>query len=116
MTVAEAAKKLNGTVTGVQADTSREVLGGYVSDLLSDVMTNAQEGDLWVTLQKHPNIVAVAHVRGLAGVVLINGRQPEPETVARAIEEHVPIVSTSLSAFEAVGILYGLGVRRRRNP
>jgi len=116
MTVAEAAEKLNGTVAGVQADASREVLGGYVSDLLSDVMTNAQEGDLWVTLQKHQNIVAVAHVRGLAGVVLINGRQPEPETVARAAEEHVPIVSTPLSAFEAVGLLYGLGVRGRRNP
>ena len=116
MTVAEVAEKLNGTLTGVSADAGREVLGGYVSDLLSDVMTHAQEGDLWVTLQKHPNIVAVAHVRGLAGVVIINGRQPEPETLARAAEEHVPIVSTPLSAFEAAGILYQLGLRRRANP
>ena len=116
MTVADAARELNGAVVGVQEDAAREVLGGYVSDLLSDVMANAQEGELWVTVQKHQNIVAVAHVRGLAGVVLINGRQPEAETMARATEEHVPIVCTPLSAFEAAGILYGLGLRRRRNP
>jgi hypothetical protein len=113
MTVAEVAKQIGGVVFGSTADADRPVTGGYVSDLLSDVIANAQEGDLWVTLQKHVNIVAVAHLNSLAGIVIVNGRQPEPDATVRAAEERVPIVSTPLPAFNVVGILYGLGVRGR---
>jgi hypothetical protein len=116
MTVREAASGLGGRVAAGETDATREVLGGYACDLLSDVIANAQDGDLWVTLQKHPNIVAVARLKNLAGVVIVNGREPEPETIARAAEEHVPIVTTPLEAFEAIGVLHALGVRGRRNP
>jgi len=36
----------------------REVTGGYVSDLLSDVLAHGEEGNVWVTLHIHQNIVA----------------------------------------------------------
>jgi hypothetical protein len=78
-------------------------------------MGNSREGDLWVTLQKHVNIVAVAQLNGLAAIVLINGRKPEPDTLARAEEMGIPIISTPLQAFEAVGMLHALGVRGRRS-
>jgi hypothetical protein len=116
MTVGEAAAAIRGALVVGEADAARPVGGGYASDLLSDVMANARDGDLWITLQKHQNIVAVAHLRSLAGVVIVNGREPEPETVARAAEEHVPIVVTPLDAFEVAGVLHGLGVRGRRYP
>lgn len=116
MTVRETASVLGGRIAAGEADASRQVLGGYACDLLSDVIANAQDGDLWVTLQRHTNIVAVAVLKNLAGIVLVNGREPEPETIARAAEEHVPIVTTPLQTFEAVGVLHALGVRGRRNP
>jgi hypothetical protein len=78
-------------------------------------MAHAREGDLWVTLQKHVNIVAVAQLKGLAGIVLVNGRLPDAEAKSRAEEEGIPIISTSLQAFDVTGILYGLGVRGRRS-
>ena len=56
---------------------ANRVTGGYVSDLLSDVIANSNEGDLWVTLQVHVNIVAVACMKDLAGIVLVNGREPQ---------------------------------------
>jgi hypothetical protein len=113
MTVAEAAQQLGGILLGETVAADRDIAGGYVSDLLSDVMANAQEGDLWVTLQKHVNVVAVAHLKGLAGIVLVNGRQPDSETAARAAEERVPMVSTPLGAFDVAGVLYQLGLRGR---
>jgi predicted transcriptional regulator len=113
MTVAEVAKLIGGAVVASAADADRTVTGGYVSDLLSDVIANAHEGDVWITLQKHVNIVAVGRLNALAGIVIVNGRQPEPEAIQRAAEEHVPIVSTPLSAFNVVGTLFGLGVRAR---
>ncbi len=114
MTVAEAAGKIAGTIlAGAGEAAGRVVRGGYASDLLSDVMGHSREGDLWVTLQKHVNIVAVAHLNGLAGIVLVNGRLPEPDTVARAEEEHIPIISTKLPTFEVAGILHSLGIHGR---
>jgi hypothetical protein len=112
--VAEAAKIIDGIlITGIAA-AGRIIHGGYASDMLSDVMGNSREGDLWVTLQKHVNIVAVAQLNGLAAIVLVNGRKPEPDTLARAEEMGIPIISTPLQAFDAIGILHAQGILGRR--
>jgi hypothetical protein len=116
MNVRQAAGLLQGTVVGGAPDPTQEILGGYASDLLSDVMANAAEGGVWITLQKHVNIVAVAKLKGLAAIVIVNGRTPEPDTLSRAESEGVSIVSTPLSAFEAAGILHGAGIKGRRGP
>lgn len=87
---------------------STEVTGAYCSDLLSDVMANAKKGDLWITLQTHQNIVAVASLAELAGIVITRGAQPDPDTIAKAEKENIPILTSPLPAFEAAGILYCL--------
>ncbi len=93
---------------------SNEVKGGYASDLLSDVIANAQDGDLWVTLQTHQNTVAVASMKGLAGIVLVNGREPEADTLEKATEESIPLLTSALPSFELIGQLYKLGVSGMR--
>ena len=93
---------------------STEVKGGYASDLLSDVIAHAQEGDLWVTLQTHQNTIAVASMKGLAGIVLVNGREPEADTLEKAKEENIPILVSFLPAFELIGRLCELGVSGTR--
>ena len=110
MKLAKLIEELALTVKTAQGGLDREVKGGYASDLLSDVMANSQEGDVWVTIQAHPNIVAVATLRDLAGIILANGRQPDAETVQRAKEEGVPIMCTSLPTYQVVGKLYHLGI------
>jgi hypothetical protein len=114
MNVAEAIQSVEGTITAGSSAVDREIQGGYASDLLSDVMGNSREGDIWITMQKHVNVVAVAQLNNLAAIVLVNGRKPEPDTVVRADEIGVPIISTPLQAFEAIGILFSQGVRGRR--
>jgi hypothetical protein len=83
---------------------------GYASDLMSDVMANAAEGDVWVTLQTHQNIVAVAVMKALAGIILVSGREPEQETVRKAEAEEVPILISRMPAFELVGRLFEMGL------
>jgi hypothetical protein len=87
------------------------VRGGYVSDLISDVLANATKGVLWVTHQTHQNTVAAASLRELAGIVLANGREPEEDTLQKAQAENVALLASNLPAFELVGRLYGLGLR-----
>ena len=87
-----------------------EIKRGYASDLLSDVLANSSFGDLWITMQIHPNIVAAAFARDLAGVILVNSRKPEPETLEKAVKEAIPIMVTDMPAFELIGKLYALGI------
>jgi len=89
----------------------KEVTGGYASDLLSDVIANSKAGNLWVTMQTHRNIIAVATLKELAAVVLVNGRTPDPETLEKAREEKVVLLGSRLPAFELVGRLYRMGIR-----
>jgi len=109
--------KLNALVDALNLETvsgesrlNAEVSAGYVSDLMSDVIAHTSEGNIWVTLQVHVNIVAVASMKGLAGIILINGRKPEDKTLEKAKSENIPILLSGLPAFEVVGRLYRLGV------
>jgi hypothetical protein len=88
----------------------REVTGGYASDLLSDVLANSKEGNLWITLQIHQNIVGVASMKDLAGIILVNSREPESETLEKAEAEKIPIMVTEMPTFELIGMLYSLGI------
>jgi len=112
--LSEIARKLGLEVRVGQDALTAEVRGGYASDLLSDVLAHAQEGDLWVTLQTHLNTVAVASMKGLAGIVLVNGREPQADTLEKAETENVPILVSPLPAFELIGRLYGLGLSGMR--
>ena len=110
MKLTELIEKLNLDVKSAKWHLEREVTGGYASDLLSDVLAHGKEGDLWVTLQVHQNIVAVASMKDLAGIVLVNGREPEQETVEKAEAENIAIMVTEMPTFELVGRLYSMGI------
>jgi len=85
-----------------------EVTGGYCGDLLSHVLARATPGDLWITIQHHTNIVAVAQVAGLKAVLIVDGRRPKQETIARAEEGGIVLLGYSKSAFEIAGQLHAL--------
>ncbi len=86
------------------------VTGGYAGDLLSDVIAHSRKGNVWITIQTHPNIVAVATMKELAGIILTGGREPDAETVQKAEEEGIPLLVSSLFTFELVGKLYQAGI------
>jgi predicted transcriptional regulator len=110
MTVKEMAERAELEVLVCADGLDVEVTGGYAADLLSTVMASAKEGNVWVTWHVHPNIVAAALIVKLAAIVLVSGRQPEQETVQKAQQEGVPILVSSLPAFEIIGRLHGMGI------
>jgi hypothetical protein len=110
MKLTELIEKLDLDVRSAKGSLDREVIRGYASDLLSDVLANGEEGDLWITLQIHQNIVAVASMKNLAGIILVNGREPEEDTIEKAQAENIVIMVTEMPTFELVGRLYELGI------
>ena len=111
MNLAELIERFDLKVFSERPELTRTIGGGYASDLLSDVIAHGQKDQLWITIQVHPNIIAVAVLKELAAIVLVNGREPAAETVAWAEKERVPIFGTPLSAFEFAGRLYGQGIK-----
>ena len=90
-----------------------KVSGMWVSDMLSDVIANAEVGSLWITLQTHLYIIPVASLKDLAGIIIVNGRRPDEETLSKARQEKVLVLGTDLQAFEVVGRLYQLGIGKK---
>lgn len=84
---------------------------GYASDLLSCVMAGAKKDGIWITLQSHDNIVAVAALLELAAVIITEDAQPESSTVARAVARNITLLSTPRSTFEIAGKLWEMGLR-----
>ena len=108
MTVQELVNALNLTVLSGENGLNREIEGCYVSDLLSDVMGNAEINNVWVTLQTHKNVMAIASLKELACVVLVKGQSASEETLAQSNEEGIPFLSTTMQTFETAGKIYDL--------
>lgn len=76
----------------------RQVTTAYCGDLLSDVMAHCQAGAVWFTVQAHVNTIAVADLRDMACIVLVNGVSPDPQTTARAEAQGVNLCGSELSS------------------
>jgi len=96
----------NTTVLAGKDACEKTISGAYSSDLLSDVMGNADENMLWITIQTHKNVAAIASLKELACVVIANNNKASAELIESAEREGIPIISTSMSAFEFGGRLY----------
>jgi hypothetical protein len=68
-------------------------------------MAGAKPGHVWVTVQTHENIVAIASLLDLACIVVCQRELPE-ETCERARREGIAVLWTDCGVFEMSGVLY----------
>lgn len=112
MTLQDIITSLDLEVLTQPGDFSRvEPAGGYASDLLSCVLAGAEHEGLWVTLQAHLNIVAVAALLELKAVIITEGARPDEATLAKANAEGVTLLATPRRTYEVVGRLWEMGLR-----
>ncbi|MGB9839550.1 DRTGG domain-containing protein [Thermovenabulum sp.] len=108
MKLVELVEKLGLKILTEGVNLNKNVEGGYAGDLLSWVMAHAKENQVWITIQSHQNIVAVASLLGLSGIILAEGVPVDENTLKKAKEENIPIFSSNKTSFELCGILYNL--------
>lgn len=77
-----------------------EITAAYTSDLLSDVMANAHDADLLITIQAHNNTVAVASLAGVKAIVICNGRPIPEDMLLSAQKEQIAIFRTKANQFQ----------------
>ena len=110
MNVKELVDRFNLHVASGQNKLDRQIQSGYCGDLLSDVMANAPDGCIWLTVQTHQNIVPVAVLHEMAAVILTGGQEPDQETIEKADAEGIPILMGPQSAFDLAGQVCSAGV------
>jgi predicted transcriptional regulator len=104
--VKELVERLNLQVSAGEKGLDKEICEGYCGDLLSNVMGKAPESCIWLTVQTHQNIVAVAVLREMAAIVITGGYAPEKETQEKADMEGIPLLLWDGSAFDLAGRIY----------
>ena len=95
-------------LTGEYED--REILSGYTCDLLSHVMGKGQADMAWITVQAHMNVIAVAALLDFACVIIPEDLPVDGAIVAKAAQEDIILLSSSMTAFELVALLAEKGV------
>ncbi len=110
MKLGELGRQLSLEVRTAVGKLDTEVTGGYAAELLSCVLAKAQVGNVLITLLGHPNVVAVASLLDLAGVIITEGMAPDAAAIMKAEEEGIPILTTPLTTYTIVGRLFELGV------
>ena len=111
MSIRDIVKTIGLKVLSGEELLEREVTGGYAGDLLSDALANSKKGNIWITLQIHQNIIAVASSKELSGIIIVNGRKPTEETIKIAREEKIPLMISNLLTYEVTGRLYEIGIK-----
>ena len=110
MTVNDLVQRFGLKVVAGDKGLDRQVEDGYCGDLLSEIMGNAPEGCVWLTIQGHQNIVAVAVLRDMAAIIVTGGQNPDDETRQKADQEGIPILLWPESSYQLAGHLYSIGI------
>lgn len=81
--------------------TDKKIINAYSGDLLSDVMGNAPDESVLITIQAHKNTIAVATLAGIEAIIVCNGRQIPEDMIEAAEKEEITIFSTKDNQFNA---------------
>ncbi len=96
------------SLTVVQGEyTDREVTEAYTSDLLSDVMGNASDECVLITIQAHKNTLAVATLKDMGAVIICNNRPVPEDMIEAARSENIGLFLSKENQFTVSGKLYG---------
>ncbi|MGI5173124.1 hypothetical protein H0R92_05935 [Treponema sp. OMZ 840] len=107
MKLSEMAEKL-GVRALFEPYNDTEVLTAYAGDLLSDVMGNAPDGAVLITIQAHKNTIAVASLKESPAIIICNSRPAAEDMLEAAKDEGIAVFVSDKNQFEIAGSLYAL--------
>lgn len=91
-----------------------EISGGAASDLMSDLLRNPKEGAVLLTGLTSIQAIRTTLIAGMAAIIFVRGKRPDPEIISYARENSVPILSTICNMYTSCGRLYSKGLKSIR--
>lgn len=93
-----------------QDNFNKDVSTVYIGDLLSFVMANGIENAMWITVQRHINVIAVAQLNDFSCIVFVEGVEPDEQTIQKALELHIPLFMSQENAYALASLLHDIGL------
>ncbi len=111
MTLEKIKELLNAHIVSENSDLSLPIEFAIASDLMSDVLSAVQPGELLLTGLTNNQVIRTCEIAGIQAVVFVRGKRPNAETIKMGESCNIPILSTQLTMFEACGILFTQGIK-----
>jgi len=94
-----------GTLLTPGVNLESEAKGAFAADLMSDVLASIQPEAVLLTGLCNPQVVRTALIADVKAIIFVRGKNPAEETIALALEEDMPIISSPLGLYKLSGLL-----------
>jgi hypothetical protein len=112
MTIREIAERIDAAVYAEPEQIDEDMSGAFGSDMMSDVLAFAENRDVLLTGLLNPQIVRTAHMLDMRCIIVVRGKTATEEIKRLAAENHIALLETPLTMYEASGKLYEGGLGR----
>lgn len=103
--------KAEPIVFSEQNSHNEELLRGFASDLMSDVLTLEQENILLITGLCNNQTIRTAEMANIGTILFVRKKMPTEEMVELARENNINLLRCEYSMFKTIGILYSSGMK-----
>lgn len=110
MKIKEIAELTKARVVVGNDATIGEILRGYSSDLMSDVLTLDTDQLLLISGLANLQLIRTAEMADVAVVLLARGKKTSPEMIEMAAKADLVIMESPFSLFRASGVLFANGL------
>ncbi len=104
-------QKIEGTLITSSADETCDILLGFTSDLMSDVLTLTEDKVLLITGLATIQTIRTAAMADISHIIFVRNKQVSEKMIALAHESDITIISTKHSSFTTSVLLGELGVK-----
>ena len=102
---------LNAIVLCGEDRLDQEIVSGWGSDVLSDVLAFVKNQALLLTGLVNPQVVRTADMVEMKCIVFVRGKVPGPDILSLAEERDIVVMTCPKRMYEACGLLYSNGLR-----
>lgn len=88
----------------------KQVESAITGDLMSFIVGKATSGSIWITVQNHLNVAAVAVLKEIPLIIITSGRAVPSDLKERCEIEGITLASSDESTFKLCSKLSELGI------
>lgn len=108
----ELAKALDAYVAVKKKDGAEVPISSVISsDLISDILMFVEERPLLLTGLVNPQVIRVADMVDIGGIIFVGGKKPEEGMIEMARQKEMPLAITERTLYGASGELYKKGIK-----
>ena len=89
----------------------KDIEGVYISDMVSDIVSGAQAGNLLLTIQLHKNLIATANLVDAAAIIYLRGKKPLDDVIELANRANISLFTAEQDSWNLAIKLHELGIK-----